>query len=274
MKFIVKTDIYRRLDTYLHHQGLSQKLIKDTKNHGDILVNGIHQNVDYKVEYDDLIEVIFPKEESRVVPIEMELKIIYEDEYLMILDKPQGIAMIPNKLYYTNSIANGIMYYYKQNHIESSIHIVNRLDKNTSGYFMVAKSRYIHDIFSRDIKSIKRIYHAYVQGHINDYGTIDLPIAHSAYHPVKRTISTQGVKAITHYHKIKDYQDYSLVECELETGRTHQIRVHMQALHHPLLGDDLYNENDHHDYYLRSVSISFIHPITKEKMYFQDKSLK
>jgi 23S rRNA pseudouridine1911/1915/1917 synthase len=153
------------------------------------------------------------------------------------------------------------MGYYKQNHIKSTIHLVNRLDKDTSGYLLVAKYRDIHHYFSKDINKVKRVYHAYVEG-IVDEGTIDLPIL-KVEKQMRRIIDEKGKPSITHYRLIKSYDDYSLVECVLQTGRTHQIRVHMAAIGHPLIGDSLYGGKEG-EFYLDSVEISFTHPISKE----------
>lgn len=250
-----------RLDEFFYSQGISKKLVKDSRNHGEILVNGERQYLCYKVKEGDIVAIVFPKETSNVIPVNIPLKVVYEDDYLMIIDKQPNLACIPVKKYLTESLGNAIMYYYEKNHIESAIHLVNRLDKETSGLMMVAKSRYVHDAFSHDIKQVKRVYHALVKGNPGQ-GTVNAPIDHAKDHGTKRVVQEGGKEAITHYRTIKHKGDYSLVECRLETGRTHQIRVHMAYLGCPLKGDPLYGEGD--GFYLDSVEIAFIHPITKQ----------
>ena len=215
-----------RLDEFFYLHGISKKLVKDSRNHGEILVNGEKQYLCYKTVTGDSVAIVFPKETSNVIPVDIPLKVVYEDDYLMIIDKQPNLACIPVKKYLTESLGNAIMYYYQVNHIESAIHLVNRLDKETSGLMMIAKSRYVHDAFSHDIKQVKRVYHALVKGNPGQ-GTVNAPIDHAEGHGTKREVKEGGKEAITHYRTIKTTGEYSLVECKLETGRTHQIRVHM-----------------------------------------------
>lgn len=250
-----------RLDEFFYLHGISKKLVKDSRNHGEIIVNGEKQYLCYKVQEGDCIAICFPEETSNVIPVYIPLKVVYEDEFLMIIDKQPDLACIPVKKYLTESLGNAIMYYYEKNHIQSAIHLVNRLDKETSGLMMVAKSRFVHDAFSHDIKQVKRVYHALVKGNPGQ-GTVNAPIDHAEDHGTKRIVKEGGKEAITHYRTLKSKGDHSLVECRLETGRTHQIRVHMAYLGCPLVGDPLYGEGE--GFYLDSVEIAFKHPITKQ----------
>jgi 23S rRNA pseudouridine1911/1915/1917 synthase len=259
-EYIVEIDDIR-VDEYAYQKEISKKALKAIKMRGDILVNGIHQNVRYILKKNDHISFIYPNEENQIEPWYTHLNIVYEDDYLLVIDKEKGMPILPTRSHPYHTLVNALMGYYKQNHIQSTIHLVNRLDKDTSGYLLVAKYRDIHHYFSKDINKVKRVYHAYVEG-IVDEGTIDLPIL-KVEKQMRRIIDEKGKPSITHYRLIKSYDDYSLVECVLQTGRTHQIRVHMAAIGHPLIGDSLYGGKEG-EFYLDSVEISFTHPISKE----------
>lgn len=174
---------------------------------------------------------------------------------------------IPTKRYQSHTLCHALMYYYKQKGIQSQIHLVNRLDKDTSGYMLVAKSSQAHALLSKDIKQVQRIYHCLVDGHLKEDGYVEQPLLKSE-DSIRRIIDEKGQYAKTYYHILEQRKNQTLVECELVTGRTHQIRVHMASLHHPLTGDVLYGSKEG-NFYLESVQISFIHPYTKEKILFK-----
>lgn len=269
LDFMIDSDhCNMRLDDFFYQRGISKKLVKDSRNHGEILLNGEKAYLCQKTALNDEVSIVFPKETSNVIPIKMPLDIVYEDEYVMVVDKQAGLATIPNRMYLKDSLGNAIMHYYNEHHIESAVHFVNRLDKDTSGLLLVAKSRYVHDFYSRDIKKVHRVYHCLVEGNPGE-GTIDAPIAHRPDHATKRMIDENGARAVTHYKTLKTYENNtSLVECVLETGRTHQIRVHMASIGHPLVGDALYNEHPG-TFYLDSVEISFPHPFDSKIYHFK-----
>ena len=260
MRFVITS--HSLLRDYLQEVGLSRKLVKDIKSQGQILVNGSPRTVRHQLQPSDVLEIILPEEKCTIVPIPMELNILFEDEYYLIIDKPANIACIPTKKHYENSLANGIVYYYNQHNIASTIHFVNRLDRMTQGLLLVAKDRFSHFLLSQDIKQVKRVYHALVSGQLEKPRTIDLPIFDDGQGMI-RTINPNGKNALTHVKPLDCCGSDTMVECTLETGRTHQIRVHLKAIGHPLIGDELYSVTEGH-MYLRSVKIEFIHPYTKQ----------
>lgn len=271
MKFIVKTkDDGLLLKEFLINQSISKKSLKAIKMMGEILVNGVHQTVRYQIKTNEIVEVIWPEEKTEMLPFAYPLKIAYEDDDYLIIDKPSGIPCIPTKRYPKETLANALVYYYQQNNINATIHLVNRLDKDTQGLMLVAKNRQAHYLLSKDIKQVKRVYHCLVEGVIEGEGIIDQPIIKDS-NSIKRLINEKGKKAITYYRSLKVDNNKSLVECILETGRTHQIRVHLSSLGHPLIGDSLYGSKHQVQYYLDSVKIEFIHPLTNEYIKIKKK---
>lgn len=251
------------LKDFLFKQNLSKKAIKAIKMNGDILVNGNHQTVRYRLKKNDVIELIWPDEISTMEPYEYSLKIIYEDENYLIIDKPAGIPCIPTKRYPNKTIANAIIYYFQMCNLKKTVHLVNRLDKDTQGLMLIAKNRQAHYLLSKDIKQVKRVYHCLVEGILKGEGIIDKPIIKDK-NSVKRLIDASGKKAITVYRSLKIFDNKSLIECDLKTGRTHQIRVHLSSIGHPLVGDGLYGSMETKTYYLDSVYLEFVSPFTNK----------
>lgn len=261
-QWIIEEDDHQsRIDDFAYRHGINKKLLKSIKMKGDILVDNVHQTVRYVLQTGQTLTLLYPPEENHLLAVDIPLRIVYEDNYLLIIDKPSGLPCIPTRAHPQNTLANALTYYYQHIHLSSTIHLVNRLDKETSGLLMVAKYREIHDVMMKDIQHIYRQYQAHVVGRV-DTGIIDLPIYRDGYE-MRRIIDQRGKNSRTHYQLLKDLGDTSLVRFVLETGRTHQIRVHMAAIGHPLIGDSLYSDGEG-QFDLTSTMIAFIHPVTQQ----------
>ena len=213
---------------------------------------------------------------ENIVPTDIPLDIVYEDEDVLVINKPSNMPTHPSMGNYENSLANGVMYYYKSKGEERVFRAVNRLDKDTSGLMAVAKNSYIHARLGEEIqkKELKRKYMCIVCGDVERDGTVDAPIRRADGSVINRIVAPDGQRAVTHYRVVKRYGEYTLLEMELETGRTHQIRVHMAYIGHPLVGDWLYGTEDHNiakRQMLHSCYLCFTHPITGQIMEFKDE---
>ena len=224
---------------------------------------------------EDTITVNFDYEEdnSNIVPTKMDLNIVFEDDWLLVVNKPAGIAIHPSVLHYSDSLCNGIRFYFDKIGLKKKIRPVNRLDLNTSGLVVFAKCEYIQECLINQMKNnqFKKEYLAVCDGIFNEKsGTINLPIARKRNSIIERCISENGQTAITHYEVLKEFDNYSLVKCSLETGRTHQIRVHMSAIGHPLLGDSLYGSISDliNRQALHCYNLQFIHPVYNNDLNF------
>ncbi|WP_407271032.1 RluA family pseudouridine synthase [Radiobacillus sp. PE A8.2] len=264
---------------YLKQKELSRRIIKAIKfQGGSILVNGHLSTVRAIISPGDTVEVNFPPEARGpfIQPGNIPIDIIYEDEDVLIINKPAGIASIPSIHHMTGTIANGIIAYYDAHDINFTVHIVTRLDRDTSGLLLVAKHRFSHSILSNDQKAgkVNRSYFAIVEGVITEgSGTIDAPIGRKHDSIIERMVTSNGQRAITHFQVISQTDRFSLVDVKLETGRTHQIRVHFAYWGHPLAGDDLYGGSIEFvkRQALHCKSLSFTHPTTKQRMNFTSK---
>ena len=224
---------------------------------------------------EDTITVNFDYEEdnSNIVPTKMDLNIIFEDDWLLVVNKPAGIAIHPSVLHYSDSLCNGIRFYFDKISLKKKIRPVNRLDLNTSGLVVFAKCEYIQECLINQMKNnqFKKEYLAICSGIFNEKsGTINLPIARKENSIIERCVSENGQPSITHYKVLKEFDNYSLVKCSLETGRTHQIRVHMSAIGHPLLGDSLYGSISDliNRQALHCYNLQFIHPVYNNDLNF------
>lgn len=269
-----------RIDKYLsNNTDLSRTLISKMIDNGYILVNDKLTKNNYKVKENDIIKIDESfKEETNIEPEEMKLNIVYEDNDIMIVNKPSGMVVHPGNGNYSGTLVNGLMYYTNSlSDINGEIRpgIVHRIDKDTSGLIIIAKNNKTHEILSDYFKNktIIRTYIALVKGEIStNSGTIDAPIGRSDKDRKKMAVTSKNSKnAITHFTVLKRYKGYTLIKCKLDTGRTHQIRVHMNYIGHPVYNDPVYTNDKCSDFgqFLHSYSMEFIHPITKEKIYFE-----
>ncbi|MEE1530474.1 MAG: RluA family pseudouridine synthase [Clostridia bacterium] len=252
---------------------MSDRLLLKLKKLDKIYLNGNVTSVNHPVLENNLIECYLDYEEdnSNIIPTEMPLNIIYEDEAYIVVNKPAGIPVHPSMDHYTDSLSNGIAFYFNQIGLKKKIRPVNRLDKDTSGIVIFAKNEYIQECLVRQMKSkefIKR-YIAVVNGNLDNLeGTINAPIARKEGSIIERCVSETGDIAITHYKVLKRKTDFDIVECILETGRTHQIRVHFAYLGHSLLGDTLYGTSSSliNRQALHAYEVEFTHPLSKKKV--------
>ena len=251
---------------------LMSKLIKNKK----IYLNNSFCDTRKCINYNDeiIVDLSGKENNSNIVATNMDLDIIYEDDWFLVVNKQPGIAVHPSSLHYSDSLSNGVKFYFDKIGLKKKIRVVNRLDYNTSGIVVFAKCEYIHEQFSKQMMQhiFQKEYLCIINGFLdNSYGIIDLPIGRKQGSIIERCIDKNGQKSITHYEVLKTFSDYSLVKCILETGRTHQIRVHFSAIGHPLLGDTLYGTASDliNRQALHSNKIDLIHPITKEHLSFE-----
>ncbi len=252
---------------------MSGSVIKRLKRYPDgMLLNGRHIRTIDTVRCADELEINIYDEVSENIGAEkIPIEIMYEDEDILVINKPPYLPVHPSPGHYTGTLANGIMYHYAENGESHAFHAVNRLDKDTSGVMCVAKNGYAHSILGAEIKTheLRRKYLAIVCGAPRAEGTIDAPIKRG--NGLERFAAADGQRAVTHYRVLEQFCGYALVELELETGRTHQIRVHMSHIGCPLLGDWLYGTEDKQLFprqALHSSQLRLIHPITKKELLF------
>lgn len=250
-----------------------QKCIKDNQ----VLINGKPQKASYRLKVDDEIVFHIPKAMEPAIEAEnIPLSILYEDPDLLIVDKPKGMVVHPAPGHYSGTLVNAVMYHCRDN--LSGINgvlrpgIVHRIDRDTTGSLIICKNDHAHNSIAEQLKAhtITRKYRAIVHGVIDvEEGTVNAPIGRDPKDRKKMAINEQnGKPAITHYKVLRRFQEYTYIECQLETGRTHQIRVHMSSIGHPLLGDEVYSQrkSPYHlcGQTLHAMVIGFIHPSSGE----------
>ncbi len=273
-----------RLDKFLPEKtDKTRSFIQKAIEEGCVFVNGTPAKAKLKLKIGDVIQYEEPEETvAEIVPQDIPLDIVYEDEDVLVINKPKGMVVHPAPGNPDNTLVNAIM-----NHCGDRLStintvvrpgIVHRIDKDTSGLLVVAKNDTAHNGLAEQFKvhSIDRVYYAVVKGTFREKtGKIDAPIGRHPTQRKKMTVTDKNAKhAVTHFKVVEELSGYTLIECRLETGRTHQIRVHMQYIGHTLLGDTLYgdkNKLDIEGQVLHAAVLGFEHPVTKEKLLFRSE---
>lgn len=275
-----------KISEFLHNQGISTKSIIRLKSDVEnVLLNDEPGFINRILKKDDRLTLCVKELESskKIPPVDLPLSIIYEDEDILIVNKPANMPIHPSMNNYENTLGNAVAYYYMKKGEPFLYRCINRLDRDTTGLTILAKHYLSCGILYDEMESreIKRTYYAIVENRtvfdapyahrLLQTGTIDLPLGRRPDSAIERMVDIKnGDKAITHYRVLATNDGLSLLELQLDTGRTHQIRVHMQAIGHPLIGDFLYNPKDTHmkRQALHAGKLSFRHPITKEMLSF------
>ena len=272
-----------RLDAYIASvdETLSRMTVKKLIEDNKVLVNGNIAKSSYKVKENDVIELEEPKAKTvDIVPQDIPIDIVYEDNDIIVVNKPKGLVVHPANGNWDGTVVNAIMAKCKDSlsGIGGEIRpgIVHRLDKDTSGLLIIAKNDKAHLNLSEQIKNrkVKKIYYALVRGTVpeND-ATINMPIARSTKDRKKMAVDKNGKEAITHFKVLQRFEKYTLLEVKIDTGRTHQIRVHLSQIGYPVVGDEVYsngkNEFGVHGQLLHAKSLDFTHPSTGKKIHLE-----
>lgn len=264
-----------RIDKYLsdHMEEMSRSYLQKLLKSEDVLVNEKIIKANYKVAAGDIISISVPEpEEVNIQPEDLPLDILYEDEDLIVVNKPKGMVVHPSAGHFSHTLVNALMFHCRDE--LSGINgvmrpgIVHRIDRNTTGSLLVCKNDFTHNHIAEQLKehSITRKYRAIVHGVLKeDDGIVDAPIGRHQTDRKKMAVNYKnGKAAVTHYHVLERFSNYTYIECQLETGRTHQIRVHMKSIGHPILGDDVYGpaKCPYHleGQTLHAMILGFIHP--------------
>lgn len=262
--FKYKNYFCNNIKEFLLKKGYSENNIFYLIKNKNVIVDGsIVKDKNHYLKFNSIINVTLNEEYNHIISYKADLDILYEDKYILIVSKPINMDVEPTKCNYDKSLSNIISYYYKKNNIKSKIHLVNRLDKLTSGIIIIAKNQYIHNLF-KNVKIIKK-YQAFVSGKINKKGVIKVKIKKED-NSIKRMVCDDGKLSITKYKLVKYINENSLVDIKLITGRTHQIRVSFAHINHSLINDPLYSSYINGNMYLNAYYIKFIHPISKRRV--------
>ena len=253
----------------------SVRSLSKMKREQSVLINGEFKKPSTSVKKGDLIEVKIEEDMANFEPQDLNLEILYDDFDIIMVNKPPFMVVHPTKSHYDKTIANGVTDYIIKNNEKVKVRFVNRLDMNTSGLVIVAKNAYAHHTLSLDMgeNKVEKTYITVVKGIVeNDFGTINQPIYRPTEDSIKRVIDERGQASVTHYKVLERLNDATILEVKLETGRTHQIRVHMEYIGHGIIGDELYGYVDEeliNRQALHAYSLEFNQPRTKEKLNFK-----
>lgn len=269
--YIEKDDADTKIREYLKNKlNLSTRFIKKAAIEKRITVNGCAVKMNYVLRFGNKVEIdTFRDESQNIIPEKMDISVAYEDQDLIVVNKPAGIVVHPTRSYPEGTLANGLLYYFKEKGEKCIVRLVSRLDMDTSGLILVAKNQFSHMSLARDMKldTFKKGYLAVVRGNLQERsGTIDLPIYRTEEN-IRRIIDNRGQRSITNYEVLESFEKGDLIRLQLETGRTHQIRVHLSSIGHPILGDTLYGGEDNTiigRQALHAYRLSFPHPRTNE----------
>ncbi|HAL10428.1 MAG TPA: RluA family pseudouridine synthase [Staphylococcus sp.] len=262
------------LKTFLYDKGISRKSLSAIKQNGALLVNKEYVTVRKIIQEGDEVTVYLPNEtpSPNLEPVEMDLKILYEDEWFIIVSKSAMMNTAPSREHRHNSLVEAVLYYMIQNGEQTIPHIVTRLDRGTSGIVIFAKHQLLHHMISET--TVNKYYLAVVHGVVKQkYGKIEAPIARAKHSIIEREVSPDGKFAHTEYEYLSDDSQNSMLKLQLFTGRTHQIRVHLAHIGHPIVGDSLYGYKTKgigHQL-LQCYNVEFEHPITKNKINIIDE---
>ncbi len=267
-------------DVLLDKLNFSVRSLSRMKREKSILVNGKFEKLNTKLKSGDLIEVKINEDKANFEPQDLKLNILFDDFDIIMVDKPPFMVVHPTKSHVDNTIANGVTHFIAEKDENVKIRFVNRLDMNTSGLVIVAKNAYAHHVLSDDMKydKVEKKYITIVKGVVkDDKGVIDVPIYRSTDDSVKRVVDDRGQHAVTHYKVLERLKDATVLEVELFTGRTHQIRVHMEYIGHGIIGDELYGYVDESlitRQALHAYSLKFEQPRTREVLKFESNISK
>lgn len=284
--FVSRDDENSRLDKFSSYKNpdYSRSFIQKAIEQGEITVNGAKSDKKYRLKFGDRVAFdIEPPQAFVAKPQNIPLDIVYEDEDILVVNKPKGMVVHPAPSHFDDTLVNALLFHCKElSDLNGNLRpgIVHRIDKDTSGLLMIAKNNFSHRLLAEQIKnhSFKRQYYAVVKGHLKDSrGTLDFPIGRDVRNRQKMAVCSENSKpAVTHYETVREYKGYSLVKCTLETGRTHQIRVHFAHIGHPVAGDEKYGgvnklEKTLNGQCLHASLLGFIHPVKNEYMEFESE---
>lgn len=280
---VEESDIDRRIDVFLANklESFSRSYIQDLIKKGKVTINGKAVKANYRLREGESVVLDIPKlEPLEILPENIPLDILYEDDDVILVNKPKGMVVHPAAGHYSGTLVNALLYHCKDN--LSGINgvlrpgIVHRIDMDTTGVIIACKNDNAHQHIAKQLAehSITRRYVAIVTGNLkDDEGVVNAPIARSKNDRKKMAVDKEGKTAVTHYKVLERLNNYTYIECVLETGRTHQIRVHMSYIHHPLLGDEVYSGKKEsmklEGQCLHARVLGFIHPRTNEYMEFE-----